>query len=274
MVFKDRDFVGDKWTFTYDLNEQDRKYYFQLRGTGFNNEISSWKLGRGLHAEFCDADLEFESADDRGYPVFRCPDSPAIGSAVGTAAMTAFEPEDTISGVILSYYDPLVQPAATVYSGMDCTGKSAALFTGGIDAPDAIRYSQSELTAYGLANNSVSSFMAPVGVHVHVYEQSLDQGEEWHEQRFVGQEDKDGWMVCQNLDADWQDIISSLTVQYIHPQPVKGRWQRIGEGEHTHQYFSGFFTREDSVPKTVMQGTLLAQFEVGLEFQNRHCDVN
>ena len=48
----------------------------------------------------------------------------------------------------------------------------------------------------------------------------------------------------------------------------------MGEGEHTHQYFSGFLTREDSLPTTVMQGYLLAQFEVGLEFTNKHCDTH
>ena len=99
-----------------------------------------------------------------------------------------------------------------------------------------------------MADDAISSVMAPVGVHL----RGFDVAEGFDYLDFDGQEDKDGWMVCQNIDADWQNRISAINVQYIRPQPVKGRWIRMGEGEHSHSYFSGFFTSVDTLPKTVM----------------------
>ena len=272
IIFKDADFQGDSWTLRLDLNEPNRPYYFQLKGTGFNNEVTSWKLGRNLYADFCDGDLEFQGYE--GHPVFTCPDTGLeMGSAVGTAAMTHFEPDNAMSGVILYYYDPLVKPAATVYSGTDCTGRSAALFTDGVESSAPRRYGVAELQAAGIDANQVSSIMAPVGTHLHVFEQGFEQGEEFRDEEFDGQEDKDGWMVCQNLVADWQNTIVSISVEYRQPQPVRGKWMLMGSGDHSCSYFSGFFTREVDIPLTVMQGNLLAQFEVGLEYQNRHCST-
>ena len=205
VIFKDTDYEGDSWTLRFDLNEPNRKYYFQLKGTGFNNEVSSWKLGRNLHADFCDQDLQFSDLDENGKPTFLCPDAGlAMGSAVGSTAMRAFEPDNAMSGVILSLYDPLTRPAATVYSGTDCTGRSAAMFTNGVDSTEPARYGLDEMGLLGIGNDSMSSFMAPVGTHMHVYETGFDQDVElWSDHVFDGQEDKDGWMVCQNLDADW-----------------------------------------------------------------------
>lgn len=81
-------------------------------------------------------------------------------------------------------------------------------------------------------------------------------------------------MVCQNFDASWSATISSVQISWEAPAPVRGKWIMIGEGEHTHRYYSGFFTAETDKPATVSQGDLLASFEVGLEFINRHCSVH
>ena len=116
--------------------------------------------------------------------------------------------------------------------------------------------------------------MAPVGVWVHAFDDGALTGGDFRNEEFPGQEDKDGWMVCQNLDADWQASISSIRISWVQPPPVRGKWIMIGEGEHTHRYYSGFFTSESDKPATVSQGDLLASFEVGLEFINRHCSVH
>jgi hypothetical protein len=89
-----------------------------------------------------------------------------------------------------------------------------------------------------------------------------------------GAEDQNGWMVCRNLSADTISWTWSVQVEYRRPAVVQGRWHRIGEGEHTHRYYSGFFTRDQETPKTIVQGSFLAQFQLGLEFTNKHCKVN
>jgi hypothetical protein len=197
-IFKGEGFTRDQWTLKLDLEEPDRPYYFQLKGTGFNKEVSSWILGKNLHADFCQGDLlDDRSYDEDGAPVFSCPDTGlALGSAVGASAVSKFLPDDTMSGVILRYYDPLSRPAATVYSGCDCQGRSAAVFTSGSTESDPVAYNLNDLRALGIGDNSISSFMAPVGTHVHVYEQHMDMGGEWRDMVFEGQEDQDGWMVC------------------------------------------------------------------------------
>ena len=99
-----------------------------------------------MHAEFCHHDLVFDGTDDNGKPLFRCPGGGlATGTAVGTAANANFVPNDALSGVILSYYDPLVRPAATVYSGTDCTGRSAALYTNGVEDSSSVNYSLADM---------------------------------------------------------------------------------------------------------------------------------
>lgn len=57
------------------------------------------------------------------------PGSRSAGSAAGEAAVSSWSHNDEVSGVILHLYDATTNPAATVYSGSDCTGHSAALFT-------------------------------------------------------------------------------------------------------------------------------------------------
>jgi hypothetical protein len=136
VAYKGENYEGDTWTFRFDMNEPNRKYYFQLKGTGFNNDISSWKLGRKLHAEFCDNDLVYEGSDENGKPTFGCldgddPNKYVLGDAAGEIAMSNYGESDKVSGVILSMYDPETVPAVTVFTGTDCTGQTFALYTNG-----------------------------------------------------------------------------------------------------------------------------------------------
>jgi hypothetical protein len=72
-IYKGEDWEGDDWNLQFDMSDKERDYYFQLKGTGFNNEISSWKLGRNIWAEFCKDDLEWDPTATLEDPVFRCP---------------------------------------------------------------------------------------------------------------------------------------------------------------------------------------------------------
>lgn len=54
------------------MSDKDRAYYFQLKGTGFDNEVTSWKLGRNLYADFCTGDLVWDESATEADPVFNC----------------------------------------------------------------------------------------------------------------------------------------------------------------------------------------------------------
>lgn len=169
VAYKGENYEGDTWTFRFDMNEPNRKYYFQLKGTGFNNDISSWKLGRKLHAEFCDNDLVYEGNDENGKPTFGCldgddPSKYVLGDAAGEIAMSNYGESDKVSGVILSMYDPETVPAVTAFTGTDCTGQTFALYTNGT-AGEPETYLISDLEAEGIPDSTIRSFMAPVGTH-------------------------------------------------------------------------------------------------------------
>jgi hypothetical protein len=71
-IYKEDDYQGDQWNLQFDMSDQERAYYFQLKGTGFNDEISSWKLGRNIWAEFCKDDLVWDAAATEANPRFTC----------------------------------------------------------------------------------------------------------------------------------------------------------------------------------------------------------
>ena len=74
------------------MSDKERAYYFQLKGTGFDNEVTSWKLGRNLYADFCTGDLVWDESATEADPVFYCVNqvdsTTPGGSAAGEAAVT------------------------------------------------------------------------------------------------------------------------------------------------------------------------------------------
>ena len=83
-IYKEQDYSGDEWNLQFDMSDQDRSYYFQLKGTGFNDEVTSWKLGRNIWAEFCKDDLAWDETATEANPRFTCP-----GGSQETSTSTA-----------------------------------------------------------------------------------------------------------------------------------------------------------------------------------------
>ena len=128
--------------------------------------------------------------------------------------------DNTASWANFNLYDPAKRGAVTVFTEFDCTGISTYYLT-----PE----DQSQRADYPVSyidrdtpNNTISSFMLPLGYTVEFWDSEEMTGEV---RKYSGNTwaDNDYGMICQNL-SDFNDRMTSITVYRTDSNHAIGKW--------------------------------------------------
>ena len=130
---------------------------------------------------------------------------------------------------------------ATLFSDIDCRGRSGVVWTYG-EYDVKVPHDSGNLWRANTRNDSVTSVMVPIG-----YTLTLNEGEIWdnydRSKTFQGAVDHWGFMACQNVDVGgvpFNDLTTSATITKNSSPYATGYWMRVGTGRSKYTFKYGF----------------------------------
>lgn len=132
---------------------------------------------------------------------------------------------DPVRSAVLGPYDPFRIGAATIFEGNECTGPSARFYWNTKSQANGTYYSRDDMLFGGLHDGTANSIMVPKGYIVELYDSSgFCEPKKVVKGAF---KDTSHEMVCQRIQPDIDDKLSSIIVKKQPQGVATAYWQRI-----------------------------------------------